>query len=159
MGNIHRSWVFALTGVFLFACLFASLNAAFHSVELDANSDRPMAEARAAFARVVVGKTAVPELAALGFEPSRPGVQTLSYLGVMERFMPHTAEGFDKLDPAMQSCLGAEGRCTAYVFPLGHAEVAYTFLGSSAQAAPVSGPHVTLLIRSGRVAYKEMVER
>lgn len=159
MQNINRGWFFALTGVVLFACLFAALNAAFRSAEPSATADRPMTEARAAFARIVPGKTAVPDLAGLGFDAGSPGVQALSYLGVMERFMPHTARGFDKLDPAMQACLGDQGRCTAFIFPLGHAEVAYTFLGSSAQAAPVLGPHVTLLIRGGRVAYKQMSER
>lgn len=159
MPIFYRGWFYALMGVALFACLFASLTAAFRAAEPALTPDRPLAEARAAFARVMVGKTAVPDLAGLGFDASRAGVQTLSYLGVMERFMPRTAEGFDRLDPAMQACLSAEGRCTAYVFPLTHAEVAYTFLGASAQAAPVMGPHVTLLIRGGRVAYKQMSER
>lgn len=159
MQIFHRGWFYALTGVMLFACLFASLNAAFRAAAPASTPDRSLAEARAAFARIAVGKTAVPDLAALGFDAAGPGVQTLSYLGVMERFMPKTAEGFDRLDAAMQACLGAEGRCTAYVFPLGHAQIAYTFLGASAQAAPVAGPRVTLLIRGGRVAYKQMIER
>lgn len=154
----YRGWFYAALAVVLFAGLFAALNAALRT-PVAAAPEHPVSEARAAFARIQVGKTEVPQLAALGFDATRPGVQTLSYLGVVERFMPRTAEGFDGLNPAMQACLAAEGRCTAYVFPLGHARIAYHFLGSAAEAAPAfNGPRVTLLIRGGRVVFKQIDE-
>lgn len=152
---INRGWFFALAGVALFACLFASIDAAFHSTPAPVLTADALADARAAFAKVRVGSTAVPDLAGLGFDATRPGVQTLSYLGVMEGFMPRTAEAFDRLDPAVQACLSAEGRCSAYVFPLTHAQVTYNFLGTPAQADPIAGPRVTFLIRGGRVTFKK----
>lgn len=161
MAIFNRGWFFALVGVVLFACLFASVTEALKGASVtEAPHDRSLAQARAAFAKVSVGRTLVPDLAGLGFDASHPGVQTLSYLGVVEHFMPATARAFDAADPAIQQCLTAQGRCTAYIFPLVHAQVSYSFFGTEAHAAaPITGPRATFLIRGGRVVWKDFAER
>ena len=68
-----------------------------------------------AFARVQPGRTRASQLAALGFDTTTPNVQALSYLGVMERYMTGASTNFDRLDTALQDCIEARDRCTAFV--------------------------------------------
>ena len=96
------------------------------------------AQLQSAYDRIHPGITPVSQLAGLGLDTR--AAAKLSYLGVVEQLMPATSYGFDTLDPAVQSCLEAEGRCTAYIFGPAHA----------------SSGSVVLLIQGGRVAYKAM---
>ena len=73
-------------------------------------------ELRVAYDHVVPGRTRVAELTKLGFDASAPNVEQLSYLGVMDRFIPRTTMRFDDLAPQVQSCLHARERCVAFVF-------------------------------------------
>src|SRR5258708_5818127 len=71
----------------------------------------------AAYGNVVAGRTEVPQLAHIGFDAENaPNVEKLSYLGVMDRFMPGDSMRFDKLSPAVQECIEAQEHCSAYVF-------------------------------------------
>jgi hypothetical protein len=90
---------------------------------------------RAAYARVAPGITAESELARLGFNLAARDTRTLSYLGVMERFMPHDSQAFDRLDPAMRACFEAQDGCTARIFRM-------------------ESTRIVLLLHDGRVAYK-----
>jgi hypothetical protein len=91
---------------------------------------------KTAYVRIRAGTTPVSQLARLGFDTA--GAAKLSYLGVMEQFMPKDSFGFDTLEPAVQTCFEARDRCTAYIF--------------SMPAQP--NARVVLLIEGGRVAYK-----
>ena len=91
---------------------------------------------KSAYVRIRAGVTPVSQLAGLGFDTA--SARKLSYLGVMEQFMPADSFGFDALDPAVQSCFEARDHCTAYIFTLPHQPAA----------------RVVLLIEGGRVAYK-----
>jgi hypothetical protein len=110
-----------------------------------------------AFARVQPGRTRASQLAGLGFDTTTPNVQVLSYLGVMERYMTGASTSFDRLDTALQNCIEARDRCTAFVFKPGEAASGGMFasLGFGAHAAG-RGAEVTLLVQNGRVAYKAM---
>ena len=71
----------------------------------------------AAYGNVVAGQTQLPELAALGFDVSNaPNVERLSYLGVMDRFMPGSSLKFDQLAGPVQNCIEAQEKCSAIVF-------------------------------------------
>jgi hypothetical protein len=121
-------------------------------------------EVETAYDTVAPGNTRASDLAALGFDSSSsPNVEVLSYLGIIERFMPRDSIKFDSLDPAVQNCIDARDHCTAYVFKPEHLQeerVGNWFLdifgfqrttynhGWSAE--------VVLLIQDGRVAYKVM---
>ena len=71
-------------------------------------------EVEIAYQQISPGATRESDLTQLGFDASgSPNVEVLSYLGVIERFMPRDSIKFDALDPAVQSCIQARDRCTA----------------------------------------------
>jgi hypothetical protein len=116
-------------------------------------------ELSAAYARVRPGATRASELVRLGFDPLSSNAQILSYLGVMERFMPRDTAGFDKLNAVIQDCVEARDRCSAMIFS------AATFARSGVDGHPLSEigfsaavehsvPQVMVFIRDGRVVFK-----
>jgi hypothetical protein len=115
----------------------------------------------AAYVRIQPGLTPASQLARFGLDSSAANTQALSYLGVMERFMPHDSVAFDRLDAGVRDCIDARDRCTALVFRASdpaRTGTPHGFLstfGLGARAA-VETPRVTLLIRNGRVAFKMM---
>jgi hypothetical protein len=110
------------------------------------------AAARLAYAQVAVGISGKADLNRLGFTAAH-GARSLSVLGVREYFMPRTSRQFDKLDPAIRACFGAGDRCTAVVVPLDRPPED----GLLAARAATAG-HMVFLLRSGRVAFKQIVE-
>ena len=149
MGTLKRSAIIAVIGAMLLgAALFA-----WQREQTAARGGFASLEAlRAAYARVTPGMP-VARLTGLGFDRTRPGAETLSYLGTIEFFMPRNSGDFDRLDPAILSCLAAADRCGAYVFWLGGAGAG---VFDMAAHAAVSG-RIVFLVKSGRVAYKEVV--
>src|SRR5271154_278162 len=70
-----------------------------------------------AYQQISPGSTRASDLAQLGFDSGdSPNVEVLSYLGVIERFMPRDSIRFDNLDPVVQQCIESRERCTGYVF-------------------------------------------
>ena len=115
-----------------------------------------------AYGEITPGVTRASDLTSLGFDASRtPNVQILSYLGVIERFMPRNSISFDNLAPAVQNCIDARDRCTAYVFQLSrlHQEREGNVLLDLLGFHRITYDHgwsaeVILLVLDGRVAYK-----
>lgn len=70
----------------------------------------------AAYERIQPGVTRASQLVRIGLDSVSVNAQVLSYLGVMERFMPRSSARFDQLDAAMQDCIEARDRCSALVF-------------------------------------------
>lgn len=120
-----------------------------------------------AYDEITPGVTRISDLTTIGFDStSAPNVEMLSYLGIIERFMPRDSIKFDNLDPAVKSCIDARDRCTALVFRperlhqertgnwfldvLGFERTTINY-GWSAE--------VVLLVQDGRVAYKVMSGR
>ena len=118
----------------------------------------------AAYSNIVPGRTRVAELGRLGFDvAAQPGAETLSYLGVIERFMPRQSAGFDRLAAPVQSCIAAQQRCSAYVFRPAQLEqertgnLLFDLLGFDHTTIDRGWTsEVVLLIQDGRVAYKAM---
>ena len=123
-------------------------------------ADVPLKTLKAAYAQIVPGETATPDLSRLGFDTSRGGVRRLSYLGLMENFAPRDSGGFDRLEPAAQKCLATPEGCSAYLFRLARAhgseaQAAFGFV-NAAQAQAPGVVEVLFLIQDGRVVYKAM---
>lgn len=121
----------------------------------------------AAYREIMPGETRASDLSQAGFDATTsPNVEILSYLGVIERFMPRDSIGFDRLDPAVQSCIEARDRCTAYVFrpeQLHQERTGNFFLDilGFERTTVSSGwsAEVVFLVEDGRVAYKVMSGR
>jgi hypothetical protein len=131
-----------------------------HRAAPQAAADVPLTALKAAYARIVPGETAAPELSRLGFDTGRSGVKRLSYLALMENFAPQSGAGFDNLDPAAQKCLSTPEGCSAYVFHLARArgsetQAAFGFV-NAAKADTPGVVEVVFLIHDGRVVYKAM---
>lgn len=124
-------------------------------------------QVRQAYSAITPGKTLASDLGRLGFDAARsPNVEVLSYLGVIERFMPRNSIRFDNLAPAVQECIEARDRCTAYVFKPErlHQERQGSFfldiLGFQRMTVNTGwSAQVILLVQDGRVAYKVMSGR
>lgn len=164
MGEEQRSGAsrYATSITVLFVVLavvgYGMLSVLPHQPDSGGHGIRSLKELADAYARVKPGATRASQLARLGFDTSTPNVETLSYLGVLERFMPHDSVGFDHLDVAIQDCIEARDRCAALVFKpadtrVREAGMLSMFAVDSAKAADEPA-EVTLLVQDGRVAYK-----
>ncbi|MBI4839020.1 MAG: hypothetical protein HY806_07785 [Nitrospirae bacterium] len=72
-------------------------------------------EARAAFDRIVIGKTTFDELRNFGFDPfSTPNVKILTYLDIIQRFMSNPSVKIEHLDGGLKECIDAKDKCRAY---------------------------------------------
>jgi hypothetical protein len=92
-------------------------------------------EARAAFEQIVPNETRVEQLNAWGFDPTtNPNVKVLTYLDVVQRFMPNPSITKEDLDEAVRKCIDAREQSKSH-------ETGWQFSG-------------LLLIRDGRVVYK-----
>lgn len=121
------------------------------------------AELRTAFDQIAPGRTRASQLTRIGFDSSASNVEVLSYLGVIERFMPRDSVKFDQLAPPVRACILAQDRCTAYVFRPSITEAHRTgdtmldVLGFDRTTVSKGwSAEVTLLVQDGRVAYKLM---
>jgi hypothetical protein len=120
-----------------------------------------------AYDRIMPGFTRTADLNDIGFDSSSsPNVEVLSYLGIIERFMPRDSVKFDNLDPAVRSCIDARDHCTALVFRPERLHQERTgnwfldVLGVERTAVNYGwSAEVVLLIQDGRVAYKAMSGR
>jgi len=154
----RRLGIWCLAAALLLCLLLANLW--LHPSPGKAAADVPLAALNAAYQEVTPGETVVRDLAKLGFDAGRPGVQRLSYLGLMERYAPHDSGLFDALDPAAQKCLATPEGCTAYLFRLKRAQgsqarASFGFV-NAAEAGTAGAVEVLFLIHDGRVVHKAM---
>lgn len=98
-------------GVLLAACE----NALPKAKEITASPWDSFDQAKAAYDRIVPGETTVADLKALGYDPhTTPNIAILSYLDVIQRFMPNDSIGMDDLEPAVRACVEARSACHGY---------------------------------------------
>jgi len=117
-----------------------------------------------AYSNIVPGQTREAELSRLGFDANQqPNAETISYLGVIERFMPRDSIRFDHLATPVRTCIQAQERCSAYVFHPARLEQERTgsvfldLLGFERTTLDHGwAAEVVLLVQDGRVAYKVM---
>jgi hypothetical protein len=120
------------------------------------------AEASAAFDRIVPAQTTTNDLAHLGFHPAEnANVRVLTYLDIIQRFMPNQSITKEDLDEAVRACIDAREDSQAWEIDL--TDVKSRRYGNALLDVTgfVKKTHETgwqfkglLLIRDGRVTYK-----
>jgi hypothetical protein len=133
-----------------------------HETNVNNTKFNSYSELSTAYDGIKPGKTTVSDLDRIGFNSATSSnVEILSYLGVIERFMPRDSIRFDRLDPAVQNCIEARDQCTAFVFRPQRLEqerqgnFILDMLGFERTTISKGwSAEVTLLVENGRIAYK-----
>jgi hypothetical protein len=121
---------------------------------------------KAAYDTIKPGMTET-NLCDLGFDPAKSSnAELLSYLGVIERFVPRDSVSFDTLPAAVRDCIGAQDRCQAFVFHpsrLSHTRTGdffMDFFGFNRVTTDVGwSADLVFLVRDHEVVYKIMSGR
>ena len=72
-------------------------------------------EAQTAFDKVVPHQTTVSELRSMGFDPhSTPNIKILTYLDLIQRFIPNASINIKDLQPDVRACIESKDCCHAY---------------------------------------------
>ena len=72
-------------------------------------------DAEAAFAKIIPHKTTVADLKDLGFDPhTTPNVKILTYLEIINRFIPNNSIRLEDLQPDVRACIESKDCCHAY---------------------------------------------
>jgi len=118
-------------------------------------------DVKIAYERVQPGHTRVADLPSMGFDLTEPNVEQLSYLGVMERFMPRANMTQDEIAPEVRNCIRSRDHCMAYVFrpSMVHSErtgdtMLDVFGFDRTTINHGWSAEVTILVQDDRVAYK-----
>ena len=76
-------------------------------------------DADAAFDKIVPHKTTVADLKDLGFDPhTTPNVKILTYLEIINRFLPNSSVTMNDLQPDVRACIESKDCCHAYELSL-----------------------------------------
>src|SRR5258707_9892094 len=76
-------------------------------------------DANEAFAKIVVHQTTVADLKNMGFDPTNsPNMKILTYLDIIQRFLPNQSVTKSDLAPDVRYCLEARDRCRGYELTL-----------------------------------------
>jgi len=74
-------------------------------------------DAKAAFDKITPYETTAKEMQALGFDPfTTPNIKILTYVHIMNRFMPNSSIKKEELAEGIQFCIDAKADCFAYEF-------------------------------------------
>jgi hypothetical protein len=72
-------------------------------------------EVMADYEKIIPYETTTQDLAQLGFDPySQPNIKILSYLDIMQRFMPNPSITLEDLDDGIKFCIQSQAKCVAY---------------------------------------------
>jgi hypothetical protein len=72
-------------------------------------------EAKSAYDEIIPYKTTIENLRELKFDPyTTPNIEMLTYLEIIEQFMPNTNIRQEDLDVGIQDCLSSKENCRAY---------------------------------------------
>ncbi|MBV9904398.1 MAG: hypothetical protein JO346_07440, partial [Alphaproteobacteria bacterium] len=116
---------------------------------------------QAAYDRVSPG-TAAASLCNFGFDAAKSSnAEMLSYLGVIERFVPRESIKYDTLAKPVRDCIEAQERCQAYVFHPGRLTTTRSgdffmdFLGFNRVTTDVGwSADIVFLVQDNKVVYK-----
>lgn len=65
--------------------------------------------------KIIAYQTTTTELKELGYDPyTQANIRILSYLDIIQRFMPNQSITLDDLDPALSFCIRSRDHCLAY---------------------------------------------
>jgi hypothetical protein len=75
------------------------------------------ADAKVSFDKIIPFQTTAEEMRTLGFDPfSTPNIKILTYVDIMNLFLPNPSINMEDLDEGIRSCIKAKSTCTAYEF-------------------------------------------
>ena len=130
--------------------------------EIGSSKFESYGQVHSAFDKIALRQTSIDDMSDLGFDAQNtPNVAVMSYLDIVERFMPNSSMAFDRLDPAVQECIMARLACEGYVFKLEHHEFQRTgslfldlfgFLKTTEETGWTA--QVLVLVQNGRVTHK-----
>jgi len=109
----HRSplLVTLLLGLTLYGCS----NALPRTEDITRSRWNSFDEAMADYEKIAPYVTTVEELKELGYDPyTQPNIRILSYLDIIQRFMPNQSITLDDLDPGLSFCIQSRNLCQAY---------------------------------------------
>jgi hypothetical protein len=135
-------------------------------VEVPSTGFESFSAVKTAYDRVTPGASET-DLCDLGFDPVKSSnAEMLSYLGVIERFVPRDSVRFDTLPPAVRDCIDAQDHCQALVFHpsrLSHTRTGDFFMDFFGfdRVTTDSGwsADIVFLVRDHQVVYKIMSGR
>src|SRR5258705_13810198 len=79
------------------------------------NSWKTYEQAQAAFDKIITHQTTVSDLRAMGFDPTNsPNIKVLTYLDVIQRFLPNQSVTKADLPPDVRYCLEARDGCRGF---------------------------------------------
>lgn len=133
-----------------------------HETTADSVKFQTYEDLMTAYAKIDVGKTKLADLTGLGFDPkTTPNIEILSYVEIIDRFMPTEAMTVQRLPKGVRSCIEAQDHCSAYVMHLKHSKVRHNggvvpdLLEIERDTSSVGwSAEVVLLLRDDQVAYK-----
>jgi hypothetical protein len=110
--------IVALLTLLLF--FISGCSSLFPSVKRDSGSQwKSFEEAKTAFDKIVPYETTSQDLETLGFDPFiASNIEILSYLDIIQRFMPNTLMTKEVMDQGIQDCIAAKDWCQAHEFTL-----------------------------------------
>ena len=74
-------------------------------------------DAKSSFDKITPYTTRADEMRSLGFDPfTTPNIKILTYVDIMNRFLPNPSIKKEDLDEGIQSCINAKANCKAYEF-------------------------------------------
>lgn len=120
-----------------------------------------------AYDAIEIGKTRATDLAALGFDPkTTPNIQVLSYVQIIEYFVPSEAVTLQRIPKSVRTCLEAQDHCSAYVYRLQHSATRHNggvvpdLVGIERDTTRVGwSAEIILLLRDDQIAYKVISAR
>ncbi len=76
-------------------------------------------EAQASFDKIIPHQTTSEELFTMGFDPkTTPNVKILTYLDLIERFLPNASVRMEDLQPDVRACIESKDACKGYELDL-----------------------------------------
>ncbi len=115
-----------------------------------------------AFDQIKPMRTSLREMSRLGFDAQNASnVRVLSYVDIVNHFVPDSSVALDRLDPAVKACIDARANCQGYEFTLQQKNVdgsgsLFLDLLDFAHTRTETGwnAHVLILVQDGQVTHK-----
>lgn len=84
--------------------------------DLAITSFKTFDQTRSGYDKVVVNQTTIADLKALGFDPDQSSnIQQITYLDVVQAFLPRQDMPFSTVPTSVQTCVAAQNRCIGYL--------------------------------------------
>ena len=113
--NLRSHRIRLLTFILLGLSLYGCRNALPRTEDTTRSRWNSFAEAMADYEKISPYVITVEELKALGYDPyTQPNIRILSYLDIIQRFMPNQSITLDDLDPGLSFCIQSRNLCQAY---------------------------------------------